>query len=84
MRESYSIQLALATGALVFLVTLLFALVQSPELFVSAMPPAPRMGHALEGHHQCTDCHGREGIRPYPWNHVGWSLASCTKCHREP
>lgn len=84
MRESYSIQLALATGALVLLVTFLFAVVQSPELFVSTMPPAPVMGHPLEGHRLCTDCHSREGIRPYPWSHVGWNLESCTKCHAPP
>ena len=84
MREKYSVHLALATGCLVFLFTLLFALLQSPEILSTSVQGGVAIPHPIAGRHKCDHCHGRAGIRPYPVRHVGWNNASCTKCHLSP
>ncbi|MBW6520193.1 MAG: hypothetical protein K0A99_04155 [Desulfoarculaceae bacterium] len=84
MREKYSVHLALATGCLIFLVTTLFALLQSPELLATAGQGEVAMPHPLVAHQKCDNCHGHAGIRPYPIRHLGWSNTSCPKCHLPP
>ena len=84
MREKYSVHLALATGCLVFLVTLLFALLQSPEILSTSVQGGVAIPHPIAGRQKCDQCHGRAGSRPYPVRHVGWNNASCTKCHLAP
>ncbi len=84
MRERYAIYLALATGCLVFLITMLFALLQSPEILSSAVQKGRTIPHPVADRGQCDNCHGRAGIQPYPIRHLGWSNASCPKCHLAP
>lgn len=81
MREAYSTQLAMVAGALMFLVAVLFALLQSPE---ATMPPArsaPVLPHPLEGFARCDSCHTTGEEYPYPIRHLGWDEKSCLKCH---
>ncbi len=84
MRERYAIYLALATGGLVLVITMLFALLQSPEVLSTAVREGRAIPHPVADHQQCDSCHGRAGIQPYPIRHLGWSNASCTKCHLAP
>lgn len=81
MREKYSVYLALATGCLIFLVTTLFALLQSPEILTASVRGGVAMSHPVAGREQCDTCHGSAGIKPYPVRHLGWSNGSCTRCH---
>lgn len=81
MREVYSIQLAIVVGVLVFLVSAVFALVQSPEILSAPDRRSMCPAHPVEGYEQCGACHGIKGPMPYPIKHLGWSNQSCTKCH---
>jgi len=85
MRELYSTHLAGISGILIVGITLLFALIQSPEI-VSApesalAKDAQPIAHPLEGYEGCHGCHGLKGKMPYPVKHLGWSNTSCTRCH---
>lgn len=84
MREKYSVYLALATGCLVFLLTGLFALLQSPEILTASLRVGVAMPHPVAGKEQCDTCHGSAKIKPYPVRHLGWSNGSCTRCHPSP
>lgn len=84
MREKYSVYLALATGCLIFLVTTLFALLQSPEILTASVRGGIAMSHSVAGREKCDNCHGSDGIKPYPVRHLGWSNGSCTRCHFSP
>lgn len=85
MREQYSMRLAITTGALILLVAAGFALFQSPELLdfpeTAAVKSAGMILHPIEKRRDCTGCHGRNGVKPYPVKHAGWSIGSCTRCH---
>lgn len=81
MREKYSVHLALASGGLIFLVTILFALVQSPDILSASVQVGMAIPHPVAGHQECDSCHGRTGIMPYPVRHLGWSNGSCEGCH---
>jgi|GEM_PF-236069 len=37
--------------------------------------------HPIEGQEQCNACHGPEGVRPYPADHVDRPNESCRVCH---
>lgn len=84
MREIYSIQLAAVTGCLVVAVTVLFALLQSPEILSVPSKAGDAMPHPIEAHQQCDSCHGSSGVKPSPIRHLGWSTRSCAKCHQPP
>lgn len=84
MREKYSLLLALASGCLIFLITTLFALLQSPEILSVSALRGGVMPHPLEGHGKCDSCHGLAGVKPYPVRHLGWINNSCTACHPPP
>lgn len=49
----------------------------------TAQPPAaiPAIPHTLEGRANCTTCHGPNGFKPYPADHAGRPVESCTGCH---
>jgi hypothetical protein len=83
VRQLYSTELAIAVGLLLFGLTIIFALVQSPH--VSSPEPGHFTGdmipHPVEGLERCDRCHGPYGISPYPENHRGWSNPSCLYCH---
>ena len=85
MRESYSTQLAAISGILIVGTTLLFALIQSPELVFApesaVAQGAQPIAHPVEGHEGCDTCHGLKGEMPYPLKHIGWSNSSCMRCH---
>lgn len=81
MREKYSLLLALATGCFIFLVTALFALLQSPEILTVSVREGVEIPHPVVGHEKCDACHGSAGGKPYPVRHLGWSNGSCTRCH---
>ncbi|MDZ4185675.1 MAG: hypothetical protein U1D97_11935 [Desulfuromonadales bacterium] len=81
MREKYAMHLALASGGLIFLVTILFALVQSPDILSASVQTGADVPHPLAGYESCDSCHGREGMMPYPVRHLGWSNNSCQGCH---
>lgn len=82
MRHSFANQLAVVTGVLVLLVSVIFALIQTPgQDTTAAVAAAPIIPHPLEGYENCVECHGRNGAIPYPANHLGWPNTSCTQCH---
>lgn len=81
MREKYAVHLALASGGLIFLVTILFALVQSPDILSFSVQKGAAVPHPFAGYETCDSCHGRTGIMPYPIRHLGWSNSSCHGCH---
>ncbi|MEW6426897.1 MAG: hypothetical protein AB1568_02555 [Thermodesulfobacteriota bacterium] len=81
MREEYSLLLAVASGCLIFLITVGFAFWQSPEILSAAVESGAAVPHPLAGRSRCDGCHGPAGEIPYPLRHLGWSNASCTKCH---
>lgn len=37
--------------------------------------------HPIEGQEQCETCHGPNGMKPWPADHVGRPNESCTVCH---
>lgn len=86
MRELYSTVLAVISGLLIVGITLFFALVQSRELIYQPEKPVwmgrSILSHPIEGYEQCTDCHGLEGMAPYPLKHLGWNDRSCVQCHQ--
>lgn len=84
MRETYSTHLAIVTGCLVVAVTVLFALLQSPEILSVPSKAGGAMPHPIEAHRQCDSCHGPAGVKPCPIRHLGWSTRSCAKCHPPP
>lgn len=88
MRQIYSRHLTLTTGVLVVALVAAFALAQSPEILESPRLAAVTAGrplpHPVAGYEDCQGCHGREGMRPYPPDHWGWSDQSCTRCHATP
>ncbi len=46
-----------------------------------AAAPIP---HTLEGRRdQCLTCHGEDGFKPYPTDHVGRMTETCLSCHEE-
>lgn len=82
MRQAFATQLALASGVLVILLALVFALLQTPgQAATTAVATAPLIPHPLAGYEDCVECHGRNGAIPYPANHLGWPNTSCTQCH---
>ena len=85
MREVYAKQLSIAVGILILIATATFAFLQCPELLdyqkTAAVEAAAAIPHPVEGHQQCSSCHGPKGTNPYPLKHTGWSDASCPKCH---
>jgi len=42
----------------------------------------PAIPHPLEGRDDCVVCHGPDGFKPYPADHEGRSVTSCTACHK--
>jgi len=81
MRESYSVILSIVAGFFVAVVTVGFAMIQSPEILRAPERESISIPHTIEGRTQCDGCHGIRGIRPYPVRHMGWSNESCKKCH---
>lgn len=45
---------------------------------------APPIPHPTAGREDCLTCHGPEGFKPYPADHVGRPVESCTVCHAAP
>lgn len=82
MRQAFANQLAIVTGVLVILLSIVFALIQTPGIAETAVvAAAPVIPHPLEGYEDCVSCHGRNEAVPYPANHLGWPNTSCTQCH---
>jgi hypothetical protein len=81
VRETYSVHLAIVTGALIVVLAVIFALIQSPDLLELTARSAPAIPHPLEGYGECEVCHGVKAEIPYSIRHLGWSNASCTRCH---
>ncbi|MEW6033870.1 MAG: cytochrome c3 family protein [Chloroflexota bacterium] len=46
----------------------------------TARPPA--IPHTLEGRDNCLLCHSTGGIKPFPGDHDGRSLDTCSICHK--
>lgn len=42
----------------------------------------PAIPHTLQGRENCLTCHGENGIKPFPADHVGRSNGICTTCHQ--
>ncbi|HKC95763.1 MAG TPA: hypothetical protein VKB81_17255 [Nitrospira sp.] len=81
MREKYSFHLAIITGALIVFLAVIFAWIQSPDLFEITARPADPIPHPLQGYEECEACHGVKEEIPYTIRHLGWSIKSCTRCH---
>jgi hypothetical protein len=45
---------------------------------------APTIPHAVEGMGECKNCHGPEGIKPWPENHAAFTSDICANCHQPP
>ncbi|MBC7222740.1 MAG: cytochrome c3 family protein [Anaerolineae bacterium] len=45
---------------------------------------APPIPHPTAGREDCLKCHGADGFVPYPQDHVGRTVESCTACHSAP
>lgn len=87
MRERYSTELAIVSGIIIAVVAVVFALVQSPEIYQpekTMASSAQGIPHPVEGMEECNSCHGIKGMYPYPPAHIGWSNQSCIKCHAQP
>lgn len=82
MREVYSRHLAIFIGIFLFIVTVIFALIQTSELLLEEEWVRYDMTHPIEEYEQCNTCHGLDAEYPYPKNHQGWSNQSCTQCHQ--
>ncbi|UCC88533.1 MAG: NapC/NirT family cytochrome c [Anaerolineales bacterium] len=57
-----------------------------PTLTEEGGQPEPvairQIPHTLEGRrHQCLTCHGEQGFKPYPADHIGRSAELCLSCH---
>ena len=62
------------------------------RVVIGGMPkptPAPEpaggpsmIPHSLDGKDDCLMCRGDSGIKPFPTNHAGRTVASCTGCHQ--
>lgn len=42
---------------------------------------APPVSHPMQGMENCGQCHGLNGVLPYPKDHSGRKDDSCTRCH---
>ena len=42
----------------------------------------PTIPHQLEGMSDCTACHGRDKVKPFPESHLAFSLDMCLNCHK--
>jgi nitrate/TMAO reductase-like tetraheme cytochrome c subunit len=42
----------------------------------------PAIPHPLEGRADCKQCHGPDGVKPFPANHKDFPVDSCTTCHK--
>ncbi len=52
---------------------------EGSEVASASIPPVP---HTLEGgRDQCLNCHGVDGFKPYPEDHVGRMTETCLSCH---
>ena len=45
---------------------------------------APDIPHTMQGMGECKNCHGPEGIKPWPENHAAFTSDICTNCHQPP
>jgi hypothetical protein len=81
MRELYSFLLSIVAGLFIVIVTVIFAMIQSPEILYAPEREFMSIPHTIKGRIQCDGCHGIKGIKPYPIRHLGWSNESCMKCH---
>lgn len=66
--------------AVMLIAAALLALAFSP-LIVEADSGAPRIPHSTSGNEQCLTCHGVQGIKPAPVNHVTFDERTCLGCH---
>jgi hypothetical protein len=50
---------------------------------VSGVAPgaAPDVPHVVEGMGECKNCHGPDGIKPWPANHATFTSDICANCH---
>ena len=45
---------------------------------------APAIPHTMQGMGECQNCHGPDGIKPWPENHATFTSDICTNCHQPP
>jgi hypothetical protein len=61
----------------------------SPTPLPTATPPGgvggpvsvPLISHSLGGRENCLECHAASGPLPYPEDHAGFPVSTCTVCH---
>jgi hypothetical protein len=51
------------------------------DVTAAAPGAAPAIPHQVEGMGECKNCHGSEGIKPWPQNHAAFTSDICTNCH---
>ncbi|MBI2861013.1 MAG: cytochrome c3 family protein [Chloroflexi bacterium] len=62
----------------------LLVAITATALFISSRAEAdgpPLIPHPVAGREQCLTCHGEQGIKPVPANHVGFDQGTCLSCH---
>lgn len=60
----------------------IFALGSSTSTSRAQTPePGPEIRHLMEGHSECSRCHGAEGVRPTPASHAEFTDERCRSCH---
>jgi hypothetical protein len=55
--------------------------VAGQEVQAVASGNAPLISHPIDGREDCLECHAGNGPLPYPPNHEGWPVSTCTVCH---
>jgi len=81
LRSSKVAGLALALALLAMAVAL-FALGKSTtRASAQALKQGPEILHLMEGHSECSRCHGADGVRPTPLSHAGFTDERCRDCH---
>ncbi len=56
-------------------------LAPTPEPTGAPQVAAALIPHPIKGQEQCDTCHGIDGMKPFPVDHVGRPNESCTVCH---
>lgn len=51
----------------------------TPQAPVGGPPAVP---HPIQGRENCGACHGETGPKPYPADHAGRPVTTCTMCHQ--
>lgn len=89
MRQQFANQLALVIAAIILVLSVMFAVIQSggqPAAGQGSEPqplvaPASKIPHPIVGYTDCQECHALTAESPFPQDHAGWPDEYCAACH---